>query len=134
MGIRFAADLDNDGDLDVIVNCLNDAPLLYRNETSAPRVEVRLRGRAPNTRGIGSKIRVFAPGLPPQSAEVIAGGRYLSSDEGARTFAAGSPTNRLTIEVAWSRGRKAQRAAEAKGREASVLGRECGAARCEEQH
>jgi hypothetical protein len=37
-------DLDLDGDLDVIVNRLNDACGVYRNDASAPRLAVRLRG------------------------------------------------------------------------------------------
>ena len=36
---------------------------------------------------------------------MICGGRYLSCDEMVRSFAAGSPTNRLTIEVSWRSGR-----------------------------
>jgi hypothetical protein len=98
------ADLDGDGDLDVVINCLNAAPLLYRNESTRSRVAVRLRGRAPNTQGIGARILVRAPGLPAQSAEIISGGRYLSGDECLRTFATGTATNRLSIEVTWRNG------------------------------
>jgi len=100
------ADLDNDGDLDAIINCLNDAPLLLRNDSPRPRISVRLRGQPPNTRGVGAKIRVLAPGLPPQSQEILAGGRYLSSDDFMRTFAAGSLSDRLTIEVSWRSGKR----------------------------
>ncbi len=97
------ADLDNDGDLDVIVNTLNDAAGIYRNETVAPRVAVRLKGKAPNTRGIGAKIK-FSGGPVPQSQEMICGGRYLSGDDNERVFAAGNPSNRFTIEVTWRNG------------------------------
>ncbi len=97
------ADLDNDGDLDVIVNTMNDAAGIYRNETVAPRVAVRLKGKAPNTRGIGAKIK-FLGGPVPQSQEMICGGRYLSGDDNERVFAAGSLSNRFTIEVTWRSG------------------------------
>ena len=97
------ADLDNDGDLDVVMNCLNGPALLYRNDATAPRIEVRLKGKAPNTRGIGAKIRVLG-GPVPQSQEMICGGRFLSGDDFVRVFAAGNLTNRLTIEVTWRSG------------------------------
>ncbi len=98
------ADLDNDGDLDVVVNCLNGPVLLYRNETVAARVAVRLRGKAPNTQGIGAKIKVSG-GPVIQTQEVMSGGRYMSGDDPLRVFAAGSSTN-LTIEVNWRSGRR----------------------------
>ncbi len=100
------ADFDRDGDLDVIVSCLGTPPLLYRNDTGAPRVAVRLKGRAPNTAGIGARITVRGGAVPLQSQEIQAGGRYLSSDEPLRSFAAGSLTNRLKIEVRWRSGRR----------------------------
>ncbi len=99
------ADLDNDGDLDVVMNNLNGAAGVYRNGAAAPRLAVRLRGAPPNTRGIGAKIRVTG-GPVPQGQEMIAGGRYLSSDDPMRVFAAGSLTNDLTIEVTWRSGKQ----------------------------
>jgi hypothetical protein len=100
------ADFDHDGDLDLAVSCLWKPPLLYRNESAAPRVAVRLRGKAPNTQGIGAKIKVLGGAVPVQTQEVISGGRYLSGDDPMRVFAAGSLTNRLTIEVTWRNGRQ----------------------------
>jgi len=99
------ADLDNDGDLDVISNDLNAAPGLFRNDTAAPRIAVRLAGRAPNTRGIGGRIKILG-GPVTQSQEIIAGGRYLSSDDPMRVFAASAGATNLTIEVTWRDGRK----------------------------
>ncbi len=98
------ADLDNDGDLDVVINNLNGPPTLLRNETIAPRISVRLRGQAPNTHGIGARIRVLG-GPVEQSQEMIAGGRYLSSDDAIRTFAAGRSDQKLSVEVRWRSGR-----------------------------
>ncbi len=97
-------DLDNDGDLDVVANHLNGPLTLLRNDTAAPRIAIRLRGAAANTRGIGARIRVLN-GPVPQSQEMIAGGRYLSSDDPIRTFAAGTGNTALTIEVTWRSGR-----------------------------
>ena len=99
------ADLDNDGDLDVVVPTLDQPAGLYRNNSSAPRVAVRLRGASPNTQGIGARVVIRNGAAPFQSQEVMCGGRYLSGDDPLRTFAAGSPTNLMRIEVAWRGGR-----------------------------
>ncbi len=100
------ADLNNDGALDVVINPLNAPPLIYRNLSAAPRIAVRLKGLAPNTRGIGSRIGVIGGPVAVQTQEMISGGRYLSCDDAVRTFAAGTLTNQLTIEVAWRSGRR----------------------------
>ena len=98
------ADLDNDGDLDVVVNCLNRPARVYRNVVSAPRLAVRLKGTPPNTRGIGARVTVRG-GPVQQHQEIIAGGRYLSSDDPMRVFAVGN-AEKLTIEVVWRNGKR----------------------------
>jgi len=100
------ADLDNDGDLDVAANNFESVAAIYRNDTAKSRVAVSLKGSPPNTRGIGATIRVHGGPLSVQTQEIISGGRYLSCDQAVRTFAAGSPTNTLRIEVDWPRGRR----------------------------
>jgi enediyne biosynthesis protein E4 len=101
-GFAFA-DLDNDGDLDTVVNCLNGPALLYRNESPAPRIGVRLKGKAPNTQGIGAAITVHG-GPVVQSQQVICGGRYVSCDDPMRVFACGTNATKLRIEVVWRNG------------------------------
>ncbi len=97
------ADLDNDGDLDLVVSNLNAETWLLRNDTATPRVAVRLKGTSPNTAGVGARIRVG--GGPVEQSQIIeGGGRYLSSDDAIRVFAAGRSTN-LQIEVDWPNGR-----------------------------
>jgi enediyne biosynthesis protein E4 len=95
-------DLDNDGDLDVAVNCMNSPALLYRNEAPAPRVAVRVKGTGANRHGVGARITVTG-GPVRQSQAIIAGGRYVSSDAAERVFAAGSATS-LALRVNWPSG------------------------------
>jgi hypothetical protein len=97
------ADLDNDGDLDVVMNSLNEPVRIYRNDCTSPRVALRLKGLPPNTRGIGAKIAVRGGPVPLQTQEMMCGGRYLSGDDNVRVFAAG--TNSLAIEVVWRNGK-----------------------------
>ncbi|MCX6924773.1 MAG: CRTAC1 family protein, partial [Verrucomicrobia bacterium] len=98
------ADLDNDGDLDVVINRMNGAAVIFRNDSVAPRLAVRLKGSGGNTQGVGAKIKLSG-GPVVQSQEMQAGGRYLSCDQAMRVFAAGSVTNRLNLEVRWRSGK-----------------------------
>jgi len=103
------ADLDNDGDLDVVMNNLLAAPGFYRNDSIASRVAIRLRGAGRNTRGIGAQVTVRVaqprPGFPrKQSQSLIAGSRYLSGDDAQRSFAGGDQAA-LEVQVRWPLGR-----------------------------
>src|SRR3989442_6745780 len=97
------ADLDNDGDLDLVVNNLNDVVSLYRNDATAGRVAVRLKGLPPNTQGIGARIRLVG-GSVTQSQEMICGGRYMSGDQAMRVFAVPDPGKEMELEVKWRNG------------------------------
>ncbi|UCD23544.1 MAG: CRTAC1 family protein, partial [Gemmatimonadota bacterium] len=99
------ADLDNDGDLDVVANRLGFTAALYRNESVRSRIAVRLKGAAPNTQGIGSKIRVRGGPVEEQHKEVIAGGMYVSGSDPVYTFATGEAEH-VTIIVDWRSGLK----------------------------
>jgi hypothetical protein len=98
-------DLDNDGDLDVVINNLFTGAGVYRNESRAPRIAVRLQGRGKNTGGAGAKIAVVG-GSVKQTQEMISGGRYISGDEMLRVFAALPGVH--TLEVTWRDGTKSR--------------------------
>jgi hypothetical protein len=98
------ADFDRDGDLDFVVNNLGSAAGVYRNDSAAPRVTVRLKGLPPNTQGIGARVKLLGGSVPMQSQEVVSGGRYLAGSDPMLVFAAGSKVNAMTFEVTWRRG------------------------------
>lgn len=100
-----AADLDGDGDLDVIVNRLGAPALVLRNNASAPRVAVRLVGDAPNTRAVGAKIRLLGGAVPVQQHEVVVGGLYLSHSDYEASFAMGK-SDTATLVIDWRDGRR----------------------------
>jgi len=100
-----AADLDGDGDLDVIVNRLGAPALVLRNDATAPRVAVRLVGEAPNTKAVGAKIRLLNGAVPTQEREVVAGGLYMSHSDYEASFAMGK-SDSATLVVDWRDGRR----------------------------
>ncbi|MHB1310309.1 MAG: VCBS repeat-containing protein, partial [Limisphaerales bacterium] len=94
-------DFDQDGDLDLVVNRLNSPALILRNESPAPRVMVKLKGKTPNTAGIGAHVTLLGGAVRSQSREMIAGGRYQSGCDPVAVFASGKSTAGMTLEVRW---------------------------------
>ncbi len=103
-GGMVTADLDRDGDADLVINNTGSAPEIYRNNATGGRISVRLSGKAPNTRGVGARVSLLGGGLT-QSREMIAGGVYASGSEPVLTFAA-KGEGPFSIEVVWRNGNR----------------------------
>ncbi len=106
-GVSFGmaqADLDHDGDLDLVVNNLNEGVSIHRNDAIAGRIAVQLKGLPPNTQGVGARIQLVG-GAMTQAQEIICGGRYLSGDEAIRVFAADPDSKTpMQLKVRWRNG------------------------------
>lgn len=99
------ADFDGDGLPDLVVNRLNAPVALFRRQSPAHRLAVRLRGAPPNTQAIGAQVTLVGGPVPRQTSEVVAGGRYLSGSNPLLAFATGPNPTHLSLEVRWRSGR-----------------------------
>ena len=87
------SDLDNDGDLDLVVNNVNEKAFVYRNQSSDQLkhnyITVQLKGNTQNTFAIGSKIKLYA-GEEIISREVIPSRGFQSSCDYRQTIGIGN--------------------------------------------
>jgi enediyne biosynthesis protein E4 len=73
------ADLDNDGDLDLVVNNLNEPSTIYKNTSKRGNyLKIRFKGTAKNTQGLGAKVTCYTKNNL-QYAENFTTRGYLSS-------------------------------------------------------
>ncbi|MEE2947353.1 MAG: FG-GAP-like repeat-containing protein [Verrucomicrobiota bacterium] len=98
-----AGDLDNDGDLDLVINNLNAAAFLLENIGSASRIAFRLKGKSPNSAGVGATVELIT-GKIHQKQTVIAGGRYLSGDQPLCVFGIPDASSGLSAVIKWPDG------------------------------
>ncbi|MGV6844672.1 MAG: VCBS repeat-containing protein [Lutibacter sp.] len=54
------ADLDNDGDLDLVINNLNEPSTIYQNQSQKKNfLKIKFKGKSKNTYGIGAKVTCY---------------------------------------------------------------------------
>ena len=104
-GAAFA-DFDNDGDVDVLVACLDSAPLLLRNDQAGGRHWLMLRtlGRRSNRDGIGARVSVRTGALEQVWEIKRSVGIYSASDPRAH-FGLGAAAKVDLLRVAWPSGK-----------------------------
>ena len=104
-------DFDNDGDVDVVVNTVNDFPQLLRcdSRTENNWIKVKLIGTKSNRSGIGARLKCVtrSPGETKpheQIDEVRSGGSYISQNDLRIHFGLGRAEKVDLLEIRWSSG------------------------------
>ncbi|NIJ55727.1 hypothetical protein FHS68_004920 [Dyadobacter arcticus] len=99
------ADLDNDGDLDLVVNNVNQPCFVYRNKSEGQKeknhyIKLKLSGEGMNTYAIGSKIEIYA-GNEILSKQVNPARGFQSSTEYPVTIGLGKINVIDSIHIIW---------------------------------
>ncbi len=105
-GAAFA-DLDNDGDLDYIVNNINDQAFVYRNNSSNQEtnyLRVKPIGEGRNTNAIGAKIELWTTGGYQYQEQFLNRG-YLSTVEPYAHFGLGNTQKIDSLKITWPTGK-----------------------------
>ncbi|MGB5024050.1 MAG: VCBS repeat-containing protein, partial [Saprospiraceae bacterium] len=103
------ADLDNDGDLDLIVNNISDNAFLYKNTTSdkkaANYLRLNLEGPESNYRSFGARAAIYFDEGKMQMLELSNARGYMSTSEPIMHFGLGSISKVDSLIVRWPSGK-----------------------------
>lgn len=118
-GLAYA-DIDLDGDLDVLITANSGAPLLLRNDTENANhaIRLQLRGEKSNRDGIGARV-IAQVGTQKLYRWVRSGSSYLSANELPLTLGLGQNRS-ADITVEWPSGAKSELKAVASGQVLAV--------------
>lgn len=104
------ADLDNDGDLDYVVNNINDAAFIFKNTlndkenpNSNKYLKIKLKGKGGNQNGLGAKLVVYTENNVQYYEHSTVRG-YLSSVENTIHFGLGDASQIDSLRIIWSDG------------------------------
>jgi hypothetical protein len=104
------ADVDLDGDLDLVLTANNGPARLLRNDSGNKNdmLRVKLVGTRSNRDGIGAKVTLTSSKGVRQFAMVKSGSSYLSQSELPLTFGLGKPEAGMTVklDIVWPSGHR----------------------------
>jgi hypothetical protein len=100
-------DLDNDGDLDLVVSNTDEAPTILENRQATTRhwVAVRAVAAAGNRFAIGAKVTISGGGTK-QVREIRSGGSFLSQNDLRAYFGLGDYAGLVDVEIRMPGGRR----------------------------
>ncbi|GGG18033.1 hypothetical protein GCM10011344_18320 [Dokdonia pacifica] len=101
-GATALADLDNDGDLDIVTNTINSTPQVYQNTTDAAANYLKIRFEYPkaNAFGIGTKVFAYHKGQL-QYKELYTVRGFQASSEPILHFGFGTTATIDSLRVVW---------------------------------
>lgn len=99
-------DLDNDGNVDVVINDIDGAPMILHNNGMPGRhwVSFELAGTKSNRLAIGARLKIVAGGMT-QTEEVRSGGSYLSQSDLRVHFGLAEAKKIDLVEILWPSGK-----------------------------
>jgi hypothetical protein len=101
------ADLDNDGDLDLVINALNDKAAIYRNNsretTNTHYIKIKLNGSGKNTLGVGAKVYVKTAHTNQFQEQYITRG-FQSSVDPIMHIGLGEDSHIESLFIKWPQG------------------------------
>ena len=100
-------DLDNDGDIDIVLGVLNDNPkVLYSNGSAGENhwLQIRLVGRTSVRDGQGASVRVWTSSNGAQARYATTAGGYLSANDPRIHFGLGTESIASEVVVRWPNG------------------------------
>ena len=105
------ADLDNDGDLDIVCSNANTESFIYRNNSEKLKdgnnwLAFKYKGYAKNTGGLGTKVTIYYDSTKLQTIQHTNVRGYLSSTENDTHFGLGKTAKVDMVEVSWLDGSK----------------------------
>ncbi len=101
-------DLDNDGDLDLVLNNINDPAILLENTSEQQKsknhyIRFDLKGKYKNQAPYGARLKVYSQGWV-QTQTLLSGRGYLSQPEATLHFGLGNHSTIDSVEVIWPDG------------------------------